>query len=104
MPVKREPSEPQGFIKPNGVGIPALQDGEEVNYDFKDLDVLSATFAITHLYSGFNPNHHVIVRAHESYTDPPAPVIDSINNRQLRQSGGTRYLKVSRTVLDKEKQ
>lgn len=66
--------------------------------------VLSATFAITHLYSGFNPNHHVIVRAHESYTDPPAPVIDSINNRQLRQSGGTRYLKVSRTVLDKEKQ
>lgn len=29
-PVKREPSEPQGFIKPNGVGIPALQDGEEV--------------------------------------------------------------------------
>lgn len=35
-----------------------------------DLDVLSATFAITHLYSGFNPNHHVIVRAHESYTDP----------------------------------
>ena len=30
MPVKREPSEPQGFIKPNGVGIPALQDGEEV--------------------------------------------------------------------------
>lgn len=72
--------------------------------DFKDLDVLSATFAITHLYSGFNPNHHVIVRAHESYTDPPAPVIDSINNRQLRQSGGTRYLKVSRTVLDKEKQ
>lgn len=73
-------------------------------YDFKDLDVLSATFAITHLYSGFNPNHHVIVRAHESYTDPPAPVIDSINNRQLRQSGGTRYLKVSRTVLDKEKQ
>ena len=60
-------------------------------YDFKDLDVLSATFAITHLYS-----------AHESYTDPPAPVIDSINNRQLRQSGGTRYLKVSRTVLDKE--
>ena len=26
----REPSEPQGFIKPNGVGIPALQDGEEV--------------------------------------------------------------------------
>lgn len=72
-------------------------------YDFKDLDVLSATFAITHLYSGFNPNHHVIVRAHESYTDPPAPVIDSINNRQLRQSGGTRYLKVSRTVLDKEK-
>lgn len=29
---------------------------------------------------------------------------DSINNRQLRQSGGTRYLKVSRTVLDKEKQ
>lgn len=72
-------------------------------YDFKDLDVLSATFAITHLYSGFNPNHHVIVRAHESYTDPPAPVIDSINNRQLRQSGSTRYLKVSRTVLDKEK-
>ena len=69
-----------------------------------DLDVLSATFAITHLYSGFNPNHHVIVRAHESYTDPPAPVIDSINNRQLRQSGGTRYLEVSRTVLDKEKQ
>lgn len=58
-------------------------------YNFKDLDVLSATFAITHLYSGFNPNHHVIVRAHESYTDPPAPVIDSINNRQLRQSGGT---------------
>ena len=53
---------------------------------------------------GFRPNHHVIVRAHESYTDPPAPVIDSINNRQLRQSGGTRYLKVSRTVLDKEKQ
>lgn len=46
----------------------------------------------------------MIVRAHESYTDPPAPVIDSINNRQLRQSGGTRYLKVSRTVLDKEKQ
>ena len=73
-------------------------------YDFKDLDVLSATVAITHLYSGFNPNLHVIVRAHESYTDPPAPVIDSINNRQLRQSGGTRYLKVSRTVLDKEKQ
>lgn len=31
MPVKREPSEPQGFIKPNGVRIPALQDGEEVN-------------------------------------------------------------------------
>lgn len=28
--MKREPSEPQGFIKPNGVGIPALQDGEEV--------------------------------------------------------------------------
>ena len=73
-------------------------------YDFKDLDVLSATFAITHLYSGFNPNHHVIVRAHESYTDPPARSIDSINNRQLRQSGGTRYLKVSRTVLDKENQ
>ena len=35
---------------------------------------------------------------------PQPPVIDSINNRQLRQSGGTRYLKVSRTVLDKEKQ
>lgn len=31
MPVKREPAEPQGSIKPNGVGIPALQDGEEVN-------------------------------------------------------------------------
>lgn len=28
----------------------------------------------------------------------------SAQARQLRQSGGTRYLKVSRTVLDKEKQ
>ena len=27
----REPAEPQGFIKPNGVGIPRLQAGEEVN-------------------------------------------------------------------------
>lgn len=27
IPLKQEPSEPQGFIKPNGVGIPALQDG-----------------------------------------------------------------------------
>lgn len=90
----------------HGVEPPTGIDGFRTDtiYDFKDLDVLSATFAITHLYSGFNPNHHVIVRAHESYTDPPAPVIDSINNRQLRQSGGTRYLKVSRTVLDKEKQ
>ena len=34
MPVKREPAEPQGFIKPNGVGIPALQDGEEVKLFF----------------------------------------------------------------------
>lgn len=85
---------------------PPTSDREAVRWreHVTDLDVLSATFAITHLYSGFNPNHHVIVRAHESYTDPPAPVIDSINNRQLRQSGGTRYLKVSRTVLDKEKQ
>ena len=30
----REPAEPQGFIKPNGVGIPALQDGEEVKLFF----------------------------------------------------------------------
>lgn len=29
--MKREPAEPQGFIKLTGVGIPALQDGEEVN-------------------------------------------------------------------------
>ncbi|KOA49558.1 hypothetical protein BAAM0483_05280 [Bifidobacterium animalis subsp. animalis MCC 0483] len=29
--MKREPAEPQGFIKPTGVGIPRLQAGEEVN-------------------------------------------------------------------------
>lgn len=28
--MKREPAEPQGFIKPTGVGIPHLQAGEEV--------------------------------------------------------------------------
>ena len=28
--MKREPAEPQGFIKPTGVGIPRLQAGEEV--------------------------------------------------------------------------
>ena len=28
--MKREPTEPRGFIKPNGVGIPRLQAGEEV--------------------------------------------------------------------------
>lgn len=28
--MKREPTEPQGFIKPTGVGIPRLQAGEEV--------------------------------------------------------------------------
>lgn len=28
--MKREPIEPQGFIKPTGVGIPRLQTGEEV--------------------------------------------------------------------------
>ena len=33
MPVKREPAEPQGFIKLTGVGIPAFQDGEEVKSD-----------------------------------------------------------------------
>lgn len=40
MPVKREPSEPQGFIKPNGVGIPAFQDGEEVNTQKPTTDCL----------------------------------------------------------------
>lgn len=29
--MKREPAEPQGFIKPTGVGISRLQAGEEVN-------------------------------------------------------------------------
>jgi hypothetical protein len=29
--VKREPAEPQGFIKLTGVGIPRLQAGEDVN-------------------------------------------------------------------------
>ena len=29
--MKREPTEPRGFIKPNGAGIPRLQAGEEVN-------------------------------------------------------------------------
>lgn len=29
--MKREPAEPQGSIKPTGVGIPRLQAGEEVN-------------------------------------------------------------------------
>lgn len=28
--MKREPTEPHGFIKPNGAGIPRLQAGEEV--------------------------------------------------------------------------
>ena len=28
--MKREPTEPRGFIKPNGAGIPRLQAGEEV--------------------------------------------------------------------------
>lgn len=35
-PMKREPAEPQGFIKPTGVGIPHLQAGEEVNVDHSD--------------------------------------------------------------------
>lgn len=29
--MKREPAEPQGFIKLTGVGIPRLQAGEDVN-------------------------------------------------------------------------
>lgn len=29
--MKREPTKPRGFIKPNGVGIPRLQAEEEVN-------------------------------------------------------------------------
>lgn len=33
--MKREPAEPQGFIKPTGVGIPHLQAGEEVNHDVR---------------------------------------------------------------------
>lgn len=40
MPVKREPAEPQGSIKPTGVGIPRLQAGEEVNaYGITDEDI-----------------------------------------------------------------
>ena len=36
--MKREPAEPQGFIKPTGVGIPRLQAGEEVKkYEYPDL-------------------------------------------------------------------
>ena len=34
--MKREPAEPQGFIKPTGVGIPHLQAGEEVKCLNKD--------------------------------------------------------------------
>lgn len=36
MPVKREPAEPQGFIKLTGVGIPRLQAGEDVNVMTQD--------------------------------------------------------------------
>lgn len=35
-PVKREPAEPQGFIKPTGAGIPRLQAGEEANNERLD--------------------------------------------------------------------
>lgn len=31
--MKREPAEPQASIKATGVGIPALQDGEEAKPD-----------------------------------------------------------------------
>lgn len=37
--MKREPAEPQGFIKLTGVGIPRLQAGEDVNtaFHFREL-------------------------------------------------------------------
>ena len=35
--MKREPAEPQGFIKLTGVGIPRLQAGEDVKEETWDL-------------------------------------------------------------------
>lgn len=34
--MKREPAEPQGFIKLTGVGIPRLQAGEDVKIEYDD--------------------------------------------------------------------
>ena len=42
--MKREPTEPQGFIKPTGVGIPRLQAGEEVNASSPVCAVLGLLF------------------------------------------------------------
>ena len=48
--MKREPAEPQGFIKLTGVGIPRLQAGEDVNSHWTSVAGYGEVFTTTELF------------------------------------------------------